>query len=372
VGVHAMRVGPVFGFDAVNDTVVPRNWLASVSLSEDPVVESGKRRSVAESFASLAACVTPAGTPMSTGLFIYLENLERFGGAGSPLGWLVVPNVLNDGEDFRDEVGFQRATSNGPEAITFEVAREGCRPIGEAAERVMQFAGGVRRDEMRQLERTLPDTASGSEGTRSALEFTFASDRLAVLDDWVTFHSTNRPYASGGWQAVGPKDDGSYDVGHRFTLGADEYVLAWNANTRLRTLSPLSPLADMAARSTPLLTLVTRTIAPAPQRVNAVSPAPVGDETLSPEVISQRITASQGDITRCYEREERYGRGPQAVRANWQVNPDGSASGVSLSVTGEASRRFERCVQVAITGARYPRFDGPPVSARTVFTFARE
>lgn len=374
--VYALGVGPRFFYDPGPDTVEPANWLGQVVLAASPASAMAQRSSRRAALDRLAACTAPNGVPVTSGLFIAAQRLGRFGTPDAFYGWFVLPDTIIDGE-VRDVVTLQRRGSTGPVAISFELGPDGCVPLDDAAVGAYQIAASIVRGERRlQIDGLSSDTSPSAvpdNASRALVYVLRQREQLRMLEDFLAFYGTNRAYASGGWDSLGPDEDGRYVVVHAFTVGREELQAAWSVDPRAGDVAPASALTGLLETVTPRVDTVRVLNAGDVARVEEGegSGDGPGSETLSSEVIDARLAERQDEVIACYRYELARNRRPAGVEATWKVTGEGRAIDIEVTIDGPRSPAFEACFERFITGTSFPTFDGPPVDARTSFTFDR-
>lgn len=371
--VGALGVGPRFAYDPATDTVEATNWLGRVVLAEDPRTVIAARPSRTRALQRLADCTAPNGVPLTSGLFVALQRMGRFGRADALLGWFVMPDTLR-GEEVLDVVALQRRGASGAAATSFEVGEGGCVPLDDLARSAWEIAASIAPGDRvlapEGVPGDVPPARVAGNATRSMAYVLDETSRMRTLEDWIAFYRTTRPYRAGTWDALGPDTEGRFNVVHRFTLGSEELELAWVVTPRTGEVAPSSPLAALVDAIRPTIGEL-RVITPAAVVAGDAATGEggaVGDETLSSAAIDARLAERQDDVIRCYRYELGRGRQPRSVSATWRVTGEGRAVDIALTVDGPESLSFERCVERLLASTTYPTFDGPPVDARTVFT----
>ena len=122
-----MHIGFIFWTNTAGTELRPANWLARVLLAADRDAAIATRRPREEVLDSLSACAAPNGRLLTSGVFIGLQRLGRFGTPDAIYGWYVLPGRL-EGERVIDRVALQREGSSGPVALEFEVAESAVCP----------------------------------------------------------------------------------------------------------------------------------------------------------------------------------------------------------------------------------------------------
>lgn len=372
--VEALGVGPRFAYDPGNDTVEATNWLGRVVLAAAPQEVIDAQPSRTRALQRLADCTAPNGVPLTSGLFVALQRMGRFGRADAITGWFVLPDTIRDGEVL-EIVSLQRRGSSGPAATSFEVGADSCVPLDDHARSAWEIAASIVRGDRQLVPEGVPldvppSRVSGN-ANRSMAYVLADAGRVATLEDWIAFYRSARPYAPGAWRALGPDSQGRFNVVHTFSLGADRFEAGWVVMPRTGEVAPSSPITALVDAVRPTLGEL-RVITPEAV-VAAVDGSEgsgaTGQETLSSAEIDARLAAKQDDVIRCYRYELGRGRQPRSVSATWRVTGEGRAVDIALHVDGPESLSFERCVERLLASTTYPTFDGPPVDARTVFTF---
>lgn len=376
---YAMRVGPIFRAAADGTNVRAANWLGRVLLAENRAAAARDRTPRTVALRRAAECTAPNGRPLTSGVFISLQRLGRFGTPDAIYGWYVLPDRL-EGDVAVDRVALQRRGSLGPVSIEFDVSEGGCIPLDEGAEQAWRAANGIRSErvvlDLESFEggvRRGRSPSSASTTTQRAVLWVLSrSAEIDTIEDWLTYHATQRTYASTGWLVIGPDEEGRYRVSHTFTLGNDRYSLDWLVNPVNGTVEPASALAGLARAVQPS-TPRPRDLGPREQVLEGSGEGSGAMERgpLTGAEIDALLLERQNEVLDCYRFEVARRRPQNGVSATFEVNADGRAVNIDVTIDGTPSRGFERCFERFISGTRFPRFEGDPVPARSSFTFNR-
>lgn len=377
---YAMHIGPIFWTNTAGTELRPANWLARVLLAADRDAAIATRRPREEVLDRLNACAAPNGRLLTSGVFIGLQRLGRFGTPEAIYGWYVLPGRL-EGERVIDRVALQREGSSGPVALEFEVDGERCLPLGAAAERAWRASAGIRAERVAldlsafggTFRRDAAPSSASTATQRAVLWVLQRSTELETIEDWITYHSSQRAYDSEGWEVLGPDEARRYRVSHRFSLGNEGYSLDWLVDPDSGAVEPASALVGLA-----------RAVQPDTPRSRRLGPREVVLEGSGVDVevevrepptgaeIDALLRERQASVLDCYRFEVGRNRRHRGVSATFEVSAEGRAVNIDVRVDGPESRSFEQCFRGFISGTRFPSFTGEPVAARTSFTFERE